>query len=59
MKYLLLALQLLEQLYLPKWGYCSVAKTCATLGNLVDRSMPGFPVLHYPRICSNSCQLGW
>ena len=43
MKYLLLALQLLEQFYLPKGGCCcSVAKTCPTLGNSVDCSMPGF-----------------
>ena len=60
MKYLLLALQLLEQFYLPKGGCCcSVAKTCPTLGDPVDCSMRGFPVLHYLRICSNSCPLGW
>ena len=26
---------------------CSVAKLCLTLCDLMDRSMPGFPVLHY------------
>ena len=26
---------------------CSVAKLCPILGNLMDCSTPGFPVLHY------------
>ena len=28
-------------------GYCSVAKSCLTLCNPMDCSMPGFPILHY------------
>ena len=28
---------------------CSVAKTCLTLRNLTDRSIPGFSVPHHPR----------
>ena len=56
MKYLLLALQLLEQLYLPKWGYCSVAKTCTTLGNLVDWACQASLSFTIPE---NSCQLVW
>ena len=27
--------------------YCSVAKLCLTLCNLMDCSMPGFPILHH------------
>ena len=38
---------------------CSVAKSCPTLSNLMDCSMPGFPI--HPSlssgICSNSCPL--
>ena len=41
------------------WGcfcYCSVSKSCLTLCGPMDSSMPGdFPILHYPRISSNSC----
>ena len=36
---------------------CSYAKLCPTLCNPMDCSSPGFPVLHYPRVCSNSCLL--
>ena len=36
---------------------CSVAKLCATLCNPVNCSKPGFPVLHYLPVCSNSCAL--
>ena len=25
----------------------------------MDCSMPGFPVFHYPPVCSNSCSLSW
>ena len=28
-------------------GCCSVAKSCLTLCDPMDCSMPGFPVLHY------------
>ena len=33
----------------PQWGcYCySIARSCPTLCNTMDCSMPGFPVLHY------------
>ena len=40
----------------------SVAKSCLTLCNPVDCSVPGFPVLHYLLefgVCSNSGQLSW
>ena len=30
-----------------------------TLCNPMDRSMPGFPVLQSPGVCSNSCPLSW
>ena len=33
---------------------CSVAQSCPTLCNLIDSSMPGFPV---PGACSNTCPL--
>ena len=36
---------------------CSVAKLCLILCNPMDCSMPGFPVLHLPGACSNSCPL--
>ena len=38
---------------------CSVAKSCLSLCNPMDCTMPGFPVLHCPRVCSNSCPLSW
>ena len=31
----------------------SVTKSCPTLCNPMGCSMPGSPVLHYPRVCSN------
>ena len=36
---------------------CSVAKSCLILCKPVDCSMPGFPVLHYLPVFSNSCPL--
>ena len=33
---------------------CSVTRFCLTLCDPLDCSMPGFPVLHYLRVCSNS-----
>ena len=36
---------------------CSVIKSCLTLCNPMDCSMPGFPVLHYLPVCSNWCPL--
>ena len=36
---------------------CSVSKLCPTLCDPMNSSKPGFPVLHYPRVCSNSCLL--
>ena len=38
-------------------GYCPVTQSCPTLCNPMDRSMPGFPILHSPGVCSNSCPL--
>ena len=35
----------------------SVTKLCLTLCNIMDNSMPGFPVLRYLPICLNSCSL--
>ena len=35
--------------------YCLVLKSCPTLCYPKFCSTPGFPVLHYPRVCSNSC----
>ena len=34
---------------------CSTTKSCPTLCNPIYDSTPGFPVLHYPPVCSNSC----
>ena len=42
------------------WGLvpsCSVAESCLTLYNPMGCSMPGFPVLHNLRVCSNSLSL--
>ena len=36
---------------------CSVAQSCLTFCDPMDYSMPGFPVLHTPRVCPNSCPL--
>ena len=36
---------------------CSVTKLCSTLCNPMDCSMPSFSVLHYLRLCSDSCPL--
>ena len=37
---------------------CSVAKSCPTLCDPMDCSMPGFPVLQFSHgVCSNSCPL--
>ena len=33
---------------------CSVAKQCLTLWDPMNWSTQGFPVLHYPGVCSNS-----
>ena len=38
---------------------CSVTQSCPTLCDPVDRSTPGFPVLHYLPVCSNSCPSSW
>ena len=32
-------------------------KSCLTLFDAIDCSTPGFPVLHYLQVCSNSCPL--
>ena len=32
-------------------------QSCLTLCDPMDCSMPGFPVLHTPRVCPNSCPL--
>ena len=36
---------------------CSVTKLCPALCNSMDWSTPGFPVLHYLQVCSDSCPL--
>ena len=36
---------------------CSVAQSCVTLCDLMNCSTPGFPVLHHPGACPNSCPL--
>ena len=38
---------------------CSVAKSCPTPCDLMNCSTPGFPILHYLWVCSNSCPLSW
>ena len=39
---------------------CLVIKLCLTLCDPMDCSTPGFPILHYLWVCSNSCPLsGW
>ena len=38
---------------------CSVAKWCLTLWYPLGRSRPGFPVLHFIGICSDSRPLSW
>ena len=42
-----------------RWGVCScsVGKSSLTLCDPMDCSTPGFPVLHYLWVCSNSCPL--
>ena len=34
---------------------CLVARSCLTLWDPMNCRTPGFPVLHYPGVCSNSC----
>ena len=41
------------------YWWCSVAQSCLTLCDLLDYSTPGFPVLHYLWVCSNSGPLSW
>ena len=36
---------------------CSVAKSCLTLCNPMDCNTSGFPVIHYPGVCSDSYAL--
>ena len=38
---------------------CSVTRSCLTLCGPVICRMPGFPVLHCLRVCSNSSPLSW
>ena len=33
--------------------FCSVTESCHTLCNPTNCSIPDFPVLHFPRVCSN------
>ena len=49
----------LEMLSLNHDCCCSVTKLCPTLCNPMDWSTPGFPVLHYLQVCSDSCPLSW
>ena len=46
-----------ETEYLAKYICFSVAKSCPTVCDPMDCSKPGFPVLHYLPVCSNSCPL--
>ena len=40
--------------------YFSLAKSCPTVCNPMDGSMPGSAVFHFlPRVCPNSCPLSW
>ena len=43
--------------YTRSFHCCSVAKSCTTLCDPMNCSTPGFPVLHYLWVCSNSCPL--
>ena len=36
---------------------CSITKLCPTICDPMDCSMPGFPLLQYLRVCTNSCPL--
>ena len=40
-------------------GFCLIAKSCLTLRDPMDCSMPGFPVLHYLWVCPSLCPLSW
>ena len=37
--------------------FCSVAQSCLIFCDPMEFSTPGFPVLHFPRDCSNACPL--
>ena len=37
----------MEKCKSPKWWWCSIAKSCPTLCDLMDWSTPGFPVFHH------------
>ena len=40
------------------WSFCcSIIKSCSTLCDPMACSMSSLPVLHYSRVCSNSCPL--
>ena len=39
--------------------FSSLTQSRPTLCDPTDCSMPGFPVLHSPKVCSNSCPLSW
>ena len=45
--FLLHKMFILESLLLQNLCHCSVTKSCLTLCDPIDCSMPGFPVLHY------------
>ena len=49
--------QIYYQVYKPETEICPYAKLWPTVCNPMDCSLPGFPVIHYPRVCSNSCLL--
>ena len=51
-----------EKIIKYKYGFCcccSVAKSCLTLSNPMDYSMPGSTVLHYLPEFAHSCPLSW
>ena len=43
----------------PRCSYCLVIKSRPSLCDPMDCSRPGFLVLHYPEVCSNSHPLNW
>jgi len=40
-------------------NYYSVAKSCPIPRDSMDGCTPGFPVLYFPWVCSDSCPLSW
>ena len=47
------------KIYFLLFSCCSVAHSRPTLCNPIHCCTPGFPVLHHPGGCSNSCSSSW